>query len=250
MNSGFYAPAFRMIRGQVAQMRSITENLANSATPGYRRMLVDSKPFDMVLGRALRKDEMNWATGEKFDHVVVDFTQGPFQTTDRPLDCAIEGDGFFVVQNQNDGSEYYTRTGRFKFAPDGQLINMDGFPVMGENGSIRVPPGTALREVSIDRQATLYVGDRAIGRLQIVRFPNTALLERTGTTLFAAPQGVNPEPVTGNGVTYGGTIEGSNTSVMNEMAALIQCTRAYEACQRMIKAHDQTQQRLVQQASK
>jgi len=245
MDSGFYGPAFRMIRGQVARLESITENLANSNTLGYRRLVINTKPFDTVLGNAMQRHRMTLQDGTKYDPPVVDFTPGPFQTTDRPLDCAIEGDGFFVLQK--DGREYYTRAGRFHFDPDGLLVNEGNFVVKGQNGDLRAPAGTLVTQAEINSEGTLRVGETAMGRLELVRFADPSLLERTGTTLFTAPRGVNPEPLT-TGSTRSGMVEGSNTSVMEEMAALIQCVRAYEACQRMLKTHDETQQRLVQQA--
>jgi flagellar basal-body rod protein FlgF len=247
MDSGFYSPAFRMIRGQVTNLETITENLANSSTPGYRRLLVNVKAFDTVLGNAMKGSPNTWEAGEQFDSVLVDFTSGAFRDTGRRLDCAIQGDGFFVLQK--DGGALYTRNGRFHFDPDGRLLSADGLVVQGEGGEITAPANANLAEVSIDAGGNIRAGEKAIGRLDIVAFAERGRLSRVGTTLFAAPRGTEPQRVDTPERIRPGVLEGSNTSVMEEMAALIQCVREYEACQRMLKTHDETQQRLVQQTA-
>ena len=236
-----------MIRSATTRLETITENLANSTTPGYKRLMTDGKAFDTVFQTASHKGPLTWAGGLQYDPVAVDFTPGTFHVTGRHLDAAIEGDGFFVLQK--DGRDYYTRNGRFTFDSDGRLGNGAGCTVKAQGGEISVPAGTNLGSISVDNEGVVRAGERTLGRLDVVTFPDTTRLGRAGTTLFSAPPDMSPELVDARGKVVPGALEGSNTCVMQEMAELIQCVRAYEACQRMLRTHDQTEERLVQQTA-
>ena len=111
MENGTAAAIYSISTAQTDRLDACTENLANSMTPGYRRVIATQGKFDDVLRQATADPS------KPANNMVVDFTPGPCHQTDNPLDMAINGKGFFVVQK--DGNEYYTRNGTFSRAPDG-----------------------------------------------------------------------------------------------------------------------------------
>ncbi len=228
------------------RMEAITENLANSTTPGYRRLQVDHKLFDLIFRDAMaRPMNTNWKEGEKFDPITVDFTTGPMRTTDRPLDFALHGDGFFVLEQ--DGKEYYTRNGSFKLDTEGRLVNASNIPVKGRAGEILFPPRTLLSTVSVSPDGTIRAGERVLDTVQTAHFSDLSKLERVGPTLFKAPASMPPEALPEKTAILGRVLEESNTTVFAEMAEMISCMRAFEACQRMIRSQDDVQGKMIQQ---
>ena len=110
-----------------------------------------------------------------------DFGQGSVQATGNPLDVAISGDAFLVVQSPN--GERYTRNGAFQISANGQLVTGDGLPVLGDNGPITFQPGDRNIAISKDGRVTVNEGasDRTEGfrgKLRLVRFAHAAAIAR------------------------------------------------------------------------
>ena len=236
METGTYGAIYRISNGQNDRLEACTENLSNSMTPGYRRIIATQGKFDAFLTQATAK------ASKSPDNMVVDFTPGPIRQTDNPLDMAITGKGFFVVQK--DGNEYYTRNGTFTRTSDGTLINSGGLTLTGDKGPIRVPLNTDLSKLTIDANRTLVADNQSLGRVRIATFDNTGTLSRVGPTLFAAPPGTAAQQDTTSKVTNR-AVEGSNASIFEEMTELVSCTRAQEACQKMIHASDQAESKAI-----
>jgi flagellar basal-body rod protein FlgF len=240
MNAGAYSATFRLAKSQADILDAVTDNLANSATPGHRRSVAVEAPFDAFLSRATGAGKSAAPTSK--DTMVVDFTPGPYRATDNPLDMAINGKGFFVLEKN--GAEYYTRNGSFRRATDGTLVSQAGLAVAGEGGPIRIPEDTDLSNLTVDAKRTLHAGKTDLGRLRVAAFSNPDELRRAGPTLFSAPAGIRPEEDPGSAVANR-TLESSNTSVFEELTELISCTRAAEACQKMIKSQDDTEGKTI-----
>lgn len=236
MDTGTAAAIYNISTAQSDRLDACTENLANAMTPGYRRIIAMQGSFDDMLRRATTDP------GKPLNNLAVDFTPGPFRQTDNPLDMAINGKGFFVVQK--DGNEYYTRNGTFSRSVDGNLINSGGLTVAGENGPIRIPLNTDVSKLTIDANRNLLAGNQPLGRVRIVTFENTKALSRVGPTLFAAPTGTPALPDPKSLVTNR-AVEGSNASIFEELTELVSCTRAQEACQKMIHATDQAESKAI-----
>ena len=237
METGTYGAIYRISTGQSDRLEACTENLANSMTPGFRRIIATQGKFDAFLQQATSA-----AQNKSSDNMVVDFTPGPCRQTDNPFDMAINGKGFFVVQK--DGNEYYTRNGTFSRSPDGTLINSGGLAVAGENGPIKIPLNTDVSKLTIDSTRTLHAGAQALGRVRVVTFDNANTLTRVGPTLFAAPTGTPALQDTKSTVSNR-AVEGSNVSIFEEMSEMISCTRAQESCQKMIHASDQSESKAI-----
>lgn len=234
-----------MAVGHTESLEAITQNLANSSTPGYRRLQISHKLFDTLLRDAT--SSVAHADGLAFDPLSVDFSQGPIRPTNRPLDFSIRGNGFFVVSK--DGQDYYTRKGDFTIDANGNLHNADGLRVEGVGGPIQLPSNTILHELTVSDDGSLQTGTQTLGKLKLVTFKDTAQLLRAGSTLFKAPDGVQPEDATSGTTVANRMLEQSNTSVAEEMADLIKTMRNYEACRKMIQNDDDTTGKMIQQVS-
>src|SRR6478735_2937050 len=150
-------------------------------------------------------------------------TQGDLKTTGNPYDVAIQGSGYFRIQ-QADGTDAYTRSGNFSLSPQGQLITQDGLVVQ---------PGIAIPQ-----------NTQTVGQLELTRFPNEAGLNAIGNNLLletpasGSPQAGVPGS-TGYGTVQQGYLETSNVNSVDEITALITAQRAYEMNSKVVSAADQ-----------
>jgi flagellar basal body rod protein FlgG len=234
-----------MISREQDRLQAITENLANCNMPGFKKLDVGELDFDTLLNQSV--DYYN-ALREKgrYDPVFIDFTEGAIQVTEQPLDFAIQGEGFFAVTNEN-GKQLLTRNGSFKVAPNGLLQNHSGMPIQGQNGEITIPPEVNLADLFADGNGVIRDRDNnIIGQLKVVTVDDPRLLNRAGTALYNAPEDVPVRDADEkNFEVVHRAVESSNTTIYNEMAEMISCMRAYEANQKMVRAHDENQGKMI-----
>ncbi|TYP00188.1 flagellar basal-body rod protein FlgG [Geothermobacter ehrlichii] len=219
--------------GAMSRLRAIdiiTNNLANTNTPGFRR---DVPGFDAALVRAQQGGDL--VTTARLQRVSRDNTPGELKKSGNPLDVAIIGRGYFRVQDPKTGGEFYTRQGNFSRSPDGVLLTGAGYPVLGEGGPITLPAGG---RIEIDPDGTILRDGQQVGRLQLVDFPDDVTLTRKGRGLLAAPQGTSPLPMD-NPKLLQGWIETANVSPLTEMTRMVSYERDFEAYQKLIKAYGQ-----------
>ena len=159
----------------------------------------------------------------------IDWSQGALERTGNPLDLAIEGKGFLVVDVN--GKERYTRNGALKIDPQGQLVTSAGDPVLSDNGPIVFKRSD--RGITISKDGTVSVrtagtnAEVTRGHLRVVSFPNVNQLQKDGTSYFAPPEGVTPDPDKQSSLLQG-AVEKSNISAVLEMTRMIDVTRSYE----------------------
>ncbi len=233
---------------QQAQLQVISNNLSNLRSTGFKRdhgvetsfaewMLHELRPEPgPEKGGSLRpigSIAHNVATRE----TVTAFTQGPLEVTDRQLDFALAGSGFFQVE----GGEgiLYTRNGRFELNGEGVLVTAaEGFEVIGEGGSIQLATDdvTVMADGSIFYNDGMTYGEASPGRLAIAVFEADAQIEKYGNNYFvtdAAEGGEDEFEV------LSGFLEGSNVSLIREMTSLMAVRRSYEAAQKIMITYDQ-----------
>lgn len=248
------------MEAQQTQLDTISHNLANVGTNGFKRGHV---VFEDLIYQNLRQagaassDQTTLPTGLQVGLGVRPvatsriFTQGNLQQTTNNLDLAIKGQGFFQVQ-QPDGTTAYTRDGSFQVDANGQLVTNNGdvvqpgitIPANAQTVTI-APDGTV--SVSVTGQST----PQQVGQLAIASFVNPAGLDPKGQNLWAetaasgAPQAGVPGS-NGLGSLQQGYVETSNVNVVEELVAMIQTQRAYELNSKAIQTSDQMLQRLGQ----
>jgi flagellar basal-body rod protein FlgF len=256
MNYGLYT-AYLGMRARMRTLDVIAGNLANSATTGfkvdrlyYRSVEAAEYAPDYLAGlqadlsatpQISAGDPQGTPAAERTSQGpgpsralgvltggMMDFTTGSMRQTEQPLDVAMAGDGFLVVQTPR--GERYTRNGALTIDAAGQLVTQQGDLVVGLEGPITIQPG----EVSIGQDGRIASGGQPMGQLKIVRFqdPRTALLKE-GHSLFVAASGEQPvaAPQT---IVNQGVLESSNVNTVAEMAAMMQNNREFESLQRSI----------------
>lgn len=235
--------------GLLAQEQKVdvlANNLANAATPGFKRMLATYRlappPAPGLAGvpaTSLPPANPNVLMPGGILQVttVPDLRPGPMQPTGNPLDVAVDGEGFFVLQTAQ--GERYTRNGSFTLDDEGRLTNQTGDPVLGDGGAIEVPPG-ALLEIATD--GTVRANGADLGRLRLVQPANALAFAPDGGTSFTiAPGAQAPTTVPEEGRRVApGFLEGSNTNPISDLVAMITAQRVFEAGQRVISTTDET----------
>jgi flagellar basal-body rod protein FlgF len=236
MLRGLYAAATGM--EAAANAHEITSrNLAHASVPGFRKML---STFEAMKNphADTREEEL---AGAEVKAATFDFTSGPLNRTGAPLDLALEGDGFFVVDGPD--GPLYTRSGTFQLDGAGQLITPDGLTVRAASGTITIPPNTPLSKVVIGPDGAVRVGPEELGRLDIRRFDDPQALRSVGATLFEAPPQLAAQP--SDAQVIQGVREMSNVSAVSELVNLIAAQRHYEMSQKAAVAMDRAAQKRI-----
>lgn len=222
------------LSGQLAAFKHlevIANNLANMNTTGYRseRIL-----FEKALTRETTRissgafdSDINQPTNLKTDEYVgirgsfTDFSEGSIESSGNPLDVAIQGLGFFVV-NGPDGARY-TRSGNFRLDTSSRITTQDGLPVQGTGGDI-VASGA---DIQITNEGEVLADGKSVGKFRIVQAgPND--LERAAGMLFKPKAGAEITELTGVRV-QGGAVEGSNVNAVRELTDMIMASRIYDS---------------------
>jgi len=224
---GFYSSVSGGTASEI-WLEKVTNNLANVNTPGYK---ADHPSFDSYF---VSKPEVKNGMASTSVSIIgvndgVDVTEGSFKPTGNPLDLAIEGEGFFVIDTP--AGTRYTRNGTFTLNSEGLLTTNEGFSVMGEGGEMDVSG----KDILVAEDGKVVVDGRQAGKLRVVSFADDRLLKKEGSSLFSLmPGGVEMDSEEG-GIVQGG-LEMSNVNVVIEMTRLISIQRAYESYQKVIQA--------------
>jgi flagellar basal-body rod protein FlgF len=168
-----------------------------------------------------------------------DLRQGAIALTGNPLDLAIEGNSYFIVQGPD--GPLYTRDGAFTLDGDGQLVTRDGRPVLSQAGTPIVidPRGEA---PTIGRDGAIRIAGVEAGRIGTASFDRPGALEKIGENLWSAG---DQAPLPGEGQIIQGALEESNVIAIAELTNLIQITRAYESAARIVRSADDLRQRAI-----
>ncbi|CAI8845442.1 flagellar basal-body rod protein FlgG [Pseudomonas sp. IT-196MI5] len=241
------------LSAQDTNLTTISNNLANVSTTGFKR---DRAEFQDLLYQIKRQPGaqstqdselptgLQLGTGVRIVGTQKNFTAGSLQTTEQPLDMAIDGRGFFQIL-QPDGTTSYTRDGTFHLDSNGQIVNASGFAL---EPAIVIPNEAQTFTVGRDGTVSITVAGnpaaQVIGNLQTADFINPAGLQAVGNNLFletaasGAPQ-VGTPGLNGFGSTLQSTLETSNVSTVEEMVNMITTQRAYEMNSKVISTADQ-----------
>jgi flagellar basal-body rod protein FlgF len=210
------------------QLDVVANNVANVNTAGFK---ADRSVFQEYLMPGAREDNFV-GNDRRISHVqdratFHDFSQGPSEQTKNPLDVAIDGSGFLVVQAP--GGERYTRDGGLQLNNLGQIVTAAGNPVLGTSGPIVLQPTDHDVNISPDGTITVVEGnnrtDSVRGKLRLVSFPDAQKMLKEGSNLYAAGEGASQADT--KSTIRQGYIEKSNVNAVAEMSRMIEVTRAY-----------------------
>lgn len=243
--------------GMSAQERNvevISNNIANMRTTGYKRQRAE---FQDLLYQTYRRSGSGTSAQGTLVPVGIEIgsgvktaatprvmSQGNVAITEKELDVAIRGEGFFIVA-MPDGRTAYTRDGSFERDPTGQLVNVDGYQIQP---GITIPDNANSVAISADGMVQAYLNSETtptqIGQLQLARFVNKAGLESIGDNLFvetasSGPAQVGTPTTDGMGNLLQSYLESANVNAVTEIADLIAAQRAYEMNARVISGADE-----------
>ena len=231
MINGLYSGAAAM-QTLAKHQELISSNLMHANSSGHRRVQPAVRQrFE------LSSPNTTIDLGPEVERLAQDFSPGRQAPTERPLDVSIAGDGFFVFENG--GQEYLTRNGRLYRNPDTNvLVNEDGIPIVGENGTITIDPDVADGEVTISSDGTVSARDREVGKIKAIAFENNATLIPIGALGFTpGPNSVESDvPVKMTQFIH----ELSNVQPVSELIALIVNTRQHEAVEKATRTLSET----------
>ena len=230
MDSGYYA-ACAGLAAQTQALDLVANNLANLGTAGYRGQQATFRTL-LAGGSAVAGSPLNAAVNDfgVLGSSRVDLTSGSLNATGNPLDLAVAGTGFFVVQSRQ--GSLYTRNGGFHRTPEGLLVNSDGDALLGEQGPISLPNGA----VAVSSDGTFSVDGAVVAKLRIAEFALDTPLSAVGNALYSAPAG-SALPAASSSIRQG-MLEESNVSPVEATVQLIVIQRNAEMMQRALTLFD------------
>ena len=256
MTRGLYTAYTGMINEQ-KRLDIISNNLANSATIGYKEENVTSRSFKDYMMMKIRDGSNAFIDepvgkvnpGVKIGETYMDWGQGSLRETGNTYDLAIQGDGFFtmrVTDANGNSSIKYTRCGTFKCTKDGFIVDAEGNHLQGSGGDLVVP--VEANEIVVREDGFVFADGVLIDTIQITDFEDYDYLELYGDNMYNAVDGATI--IGSTAVIEQGFTEQSNVNVISEMVSMITITRAYEAGQKMIRTQDTLLDSSVNQVGK
>lgn len=246
------------MQAQQLNVDVVANNIANVNTTGFKKSRADFqdliyqnlKSIGAPSTSSTQTSGIQVGLGTRTAAVTKNFTTGTINQTGNDLDVAIEGEGFFQIQ-QADGTTAYSRAGAFKRDSQGRMVNSDGYPLLPEV----VIPSNATK-INIGNDGTVSVQQAgqntptSVGNIELATFANPAGLSSLGRNLYQ-PTESSGEATTGTpgqngiGTVSQGYLEMSNVSVVEEMVNMIIGQRAYEVNSKAVQAADE----MLQQAN-
>ncbi|MGE5416461.1 MAG: flagellar basal-body rod protein FlgG [Acidobacteriota bacterium] len=240
--------------GQQLNVDTISNNIANVNTAGFKKSRVD---FQDLLYQTIQKPTVNEDTGvnqpmgvsiglgTKPAAIQTMFSMGNLTPTNNPLDVAINGEAFFKVTVPGYEDPQYTKNGAFSIDAEGNMVNSDGYKIVGVDTL-----DTASFDVKIDTDGTVsymvpgQTEPITAGRIELSKFVNPAGLDKLGKNLYSATMNSGEaqdwDPQSDNTVSLqSGYLETSNVQIVEEMVNLIQAQRAYEFNSKVITSSDE-----------
>lgn len=216
------------IRSRMESLDLLANNLANSATSGFKG---DVEFYSLFKGDKEDSDDTgNMSSVPLIDKRWTDFSQGVLQATGNPVDMALEGKGFFAVTGP--AGPLYTRNGSFQVSPAGVLTTSDGYPVRSRGGGTIKIDHTRTFDVTAD--GSVQQEGATVGRLEVVNFADPMVLAKQGNNNY---QNTDPKakPVAATDVqVHQGQLEASNVNTASAAVQLVGVMRQFDMLQKAI----------------
>ena len=229
------------IDGLKREFNIIAHNLANVSTVGYKRRC---NAFSISL-EAQKEGIETYSPGEVDLNSAIDFSQGSIVETGRPLDFALYGKGFFVIETPE--GPLYTRNGMFLINQNGQIVDSQGRIVAGQAGPITIPAGVGQSQLNVSSDGSISAGGTTIGKFRLVNFQdNENKLVPAGGNCFLMLEEDVEEPVTAEQIIVKqGFQEASNVQLVEELVDMIMVARLYEANMTFISVGKDTSESII-----
>ena len=227
---------------KMTELDNVANNLANASTNGFKRTSFSSRLYPLMEGLSQDRSSVYpearaMSSAGKYS---IDSSQGMVQTTGSPLDVAINGEGFFVVEVK--GETNFTRNGSFSIDKDGSLITGSGYKVIGtDDKPISLGKGIKGSPV-IASDGSVSIEGNNVGRIKVVKVTD---IQNLSESLYS---GKNAGPARAE--IRQGSLERSNVNPLRELVAMITAQREFQTIQQMIKTFDQLTSQAVTQIAK
>jgi flagellar basal-body rod protein FlgG len=234
------------LHNQQRRLDTIANNVSNVETIGFKSVRLDFKDALYTAGIVPGPPRSPDGNQQKGHGVMVagtakDFRTGGLQRTDRPLDLAIEGEGFFSLRDQN-GEILYTRTGAFYMSAEedgAYLVNSNGLYVLDAAGERIMLPADAVT-IEIDTYGVMTFGEGIPSvTLGVFTFRNLTGLVSLGEGNYAESEASGERLPAGDAVVRQGALEGSNVNMSEEMTRMIRTQRAFQLASRALTTADE-----------
>lgn len=212
------------------EMNVVANNIANMNSPGFKgQASLFLSYIEKIEGQDLRDPKLRKMAFVNDYGTVTNFAPGPIAPTGNPLDVALNGDGYLVIQRGE--NRFYTRNGHLQLDAQRRIVNTNGDLVLGQNNQpIQLPENDS--DLVITNDGTIANAAGPINKLQIVRFERPQFVEPVGDTLFKTTE---PEiPATDTAIKQG-YLEGSNVNAIKSMTEMIEVQRAYERANQIVQ---------------
>jgi flagellar basal-body rod protein FlgG len=237
MFRGLYIAATGMML-QRRRMETITNNITNADTTGYKKDYLISHTFDDVMIQRINDTNVVARTnlvgplnfGTQVDMIATNFSTGNFEETGSTTDLLIAGDGFFVLETPE--GERYSRSGAFLINSDGYLMDGNGNFLLGEQGRVYV----GNQNFSVAENGAVFIGANQVNTVRVVSFADNGTLRKEGNNLYSS---LDAPAENAQGLVKQGFLENSNVEIAREMVDMMTVYRAYETNQRMITMIDE-----------
>lgn len=249
MLRGLYT-GYTGMRAQLERMDTISNNLANVDTVGFKKDQVILSSFKEVLTYKLNDPEVphsknigTMSLGVKVDEIHTDHLQGSMKQTDQHLDIALQGQGMMIVgELLEDGTmvEKYTRDGSLKIDQQGRLVTGDGLFVLNTDSEVIT---LDRMDVRINKDGSIYSRETFMGKIKVVGIEDAKTLRKQGSSLYIGTEDTVETAFEGS--VEQGFLESSNANTIVEMVNMISVMRSYETNQKVIQTYDATLEKAV-----
>lgn len=243
MVRGLYT-AYTGLRNQEYRLDTLTNNLANSATTGYKKEGTTTESFEDLMMSKLKDGSEGYidreigkvTLGVKIGENYTDYEQGSLKETGNYFDLAISGRGFFELAFKNRAGEdliKYSRDGSLTLNKEGFLVTKDGDYVQGQNGNIQV---STTAKIVIDDQGNIFENGQRKDKIKLTDFEDYNYLKKYGENMYEEVEGAVKKDSTASVIQ--GFLEMSNVNVITEMIEMITITRQFETNQKFVQTVD------------
>jgi len=226
------------------RLDALTNNLANASTPGFKAQLLVQRSVQGrgVAGRSSVSTPLNKA------EVQTDFSQGSIEHDGSSFHLALSGPGFFVVDGP--GGERLTRRGSFTLDQQGFLVTSEGQRVQGDGGDLQLGDAAQDGPVEVGADGTVQVGINRLGQVRVVTVADPQKLQRAGASQFIAGSQTLSNAPDGTVTVQQGAVEAANSSPIQNLVALIETMRGFEAYMNATTRLDQVNGRAISDVAK
>lgn len=246
MQRGFYTAASGILTNE-RTINVLTNNMVNAKTPGFRASRVVTTTFDQeLLTRIEGLNTGRIGTGSimrRVEDVLVDYSPTSLEQTDSPYDMALDGLGYFNIQD-GEGNQYLTRNGAFELDAQNRLALTAGGLVLGEKGIIQLTTS----DFTVETDGTIYDAEgEIVDRLLLTIPPEGTQIEEQRNGMYTVPDMALNVPVDATTQVIQGYLERNNIDINQEYTRVMEAQRAFQSCSTALQIIDRIDQKSAQQ---